>query len=47
MGRGEGERRVVRWEVGKKDKEGRLNGKGEKRMGRLLTVGWGRERSGE
>ncbi len=40
MGRGEEERRVVRWwEVGEKDKEGRLSGKGEKRMGRMLTVG--------
>ncbi len=24
MGRGEGEKRVVRWEVGEKDKKGRL-----------------------
>jgi hypothetical protein len=48
MGRGEGERRVVRWWDGEKDKEGRLNRKGEKRMGRMVTWGkGGRERSGE
>jgi hypothetical protein len=39
MGRGEWENKVIRWEVGEKDKEGRLNGKGEKRMGRMLTMG--------
>jgi hypothetical protein len=32
------------WEVGEKDKEGRLRGKGEKRMGGMLTVdGWERK----
>jgi hypothetical protein len=40
MGRGEGIRKVVRWEVGEKDKEGGLSGKGVKRMGGMLTVGW-------
>jgi hypothetical protein len=39
MGRGEWEKRVIRWEVGEKDKEGGLSGKGEKRMGRMLTGG--------
>ncbi len=42
MGRREGERRGVRWwEVEEKDKEGRLSGKGEKRMGGML-IRWDR-----
>ncbi len=47
MGRGEWETKVVRWEVGEKDIEGRLSGKGEKRMGRMLTVGWVGEKEQE
>jgi hypothetical protein len=32
---------------GEKDKEGRLSGKGEKTMGRMLTVGWVGEKDQE